>query len=232
MITNLFSSFDPSTNIFNFSINWISSFFILLFIPLSFWLIPNNNLIILLKIKKILFNEFKIILNKNNNFILIYISLFLVIILNNFLGLFPYIFVRTRHLTLNLTLTLPLWLRLILYGWINKTKNIFIHLVPQGTPKILIPFIVCIETIRNIIRPITLSVRLTANIIAGHLLITLLRNLGRNLNLILIPILLTIQLILITLESAVAIIQSYVFSVLITLYFREIYNTKSFISPS
>lgn len=232
MITNLFSTFDPSTNIFNWSINWLSSFFILTIIPISFWLIPNNNLILLIKVKKTLFNEFKIILNKNNNFTLIFISLFLIIVLNNFIGLFPYIFVRTRHLTINLTLTLPLWLRLIIFGWINKTKHIFIHLVPQGTPKVLIPFIVCIETIRNIIRPITLSVRLTANIIAGHLLITLLRNIGRKINLFIIPILLIIQLILLTLESAVAIIQSYVFSVLITLYFREIYFTKSFISFS
>ncbi|WP_431834057.1 F0F1 ATP synthase subunit A, partial [Escherichia coli] len=54
----------------------------------------------------------------------------------------------------------------------------FAHLVPQGTPPVLIPFIVCIETIRNIIRPGTLAVRLAANIIAGHLLLTLLGNTG------------------------------------------------------
>jgi len=98
----------------------------------------------------------------------------------------------------------------------------FIHLVPQGTPIILIPFIVLIETIRNIIRPITLIIRLTANIIAGHLLITLLGNIGSNIFILIIPILLFIQILLLTLERAVAIIQSYVFSVLITLYYNEI----------
>jgi F-type H+-transporting ATPase subunit a len=81
---------------------------------------------------------------------------------------------------------------------------------------------VCIETIRNVIRPITLTVRLTANIIAGHLLLTLLGNIGPNLIFIFIPILLFVQILLLTLESAVAIIQSYVFSVLITLYSREV----------
>jgi F-type H+-transporting ATPase subunit a len=98
----------------------------------------------------------------------------------------------------------------------------FAHLVPQRTPGPLIPFIVLIETIRNIIRPGTLAVRLIANIVAGHLLITLLGNqtAGAS-NFILIGLILT-QIILLTLESAVAIIQSYVFAVLSTLYAREI----------
>lgn len=223
MITNLFTIFDPSSN-FNLSLNWLTIFFLILFIPSLFWILPNNNNLIYNKIISILFNEFKIIINnkKNNNFNLIFISLFIFIILNNFIGLFPYIFTSTRHLTLNLTIALPLWIRLLIYGWINKTNHIFTHLVPQGTPRILIPFIVCIETIRNLIRPITLTVRLTANIIAGHLLLTLLGNIGNHLNKILIPILLLTQLILLILESAVTIIQSYVFSVLVTLYTREI----------
>jgi F-type H+-transporting ATPase subunit a len=98
----------------------------------------------------------------------------------------------------------------------------FAHLVPQRTPGPLIPFIVLIETIRNIIRPGTLAVRLIANIVAGHLLITLLGNqTAVASNFILIGLILT-QIILLTLESAVAIIQSYVFAVLSTLYAREI----------
>lgn len=224
MITNLFSAFDPSTNIFNLSLNWIRINLIFFLIPFSFWLLKNNYFIIYNKCLFTLNNEFKIIINnkKINRTTLIFISLFFIIIFNNFLGLFPYIFSNTSHLTINLTLALPLWLRFLIFGWINKTKHIFIHLVPQGTPNILIPFIVCIETIRNIIRPITLTVRLTANIIAGHLLLTLLGNTGTKINIFLIPTLLLIQLLLLTLESAVAIIQSYVFSVLITLYSREV----------
>jgi F-type H+-transporting ATPase subunit a len=84
------------------------------------------------------------------------------------------------------------------------------------------PFIVCIETIRNIIRPGTLAVRLTANIIAGHLLLTLLGNTGNTIPSILLSVLIITQLALLTLEAAVAIIQSYVFAVLRTLYSSEV----------
>ena len=87
---------------------------------------------------------------------------------------------------------------------------------------ILIPFIVCIETIRNLIRPGTLAVRLAANIIAGHLLLTLLGNTGPFLSASLLSILIITQIALLVLESAVAIIQSYVFAVLSTLYSREV----------
>jgi F-type H+-transporting ATPase subunit a len=94
--------------------------------------------------------------------------------------------------------------------------------VPQGTPSVLIPFIVIIETIRNVIRPGTLAIRLSANIIAGHLLLTLLGNTGNSLSSSLLAILILTQLLLLSLESAVAIIQSYVFTILRTLYSREI----------
>jgi F-type H+-transporting ATPase subunit a len=98
----------------------------------------------------------------------------------------------------------------------------FAHLVPQSTPAALIPFIVVIETIRNIIRPGTLAVRLAANIIAGHLLITLLGNQTASVSSYLVGILLFVQILLLILESAVATIQAYVFAVLSTLYSREI----------
>jgi F-type H+-transporting ATPase subunit a len=81
---------------------------------------------------------------------------------------------------------------------------------------------VCIETIRNIIRPGTLAVRLRANIIAGHLLLTLLGNTGNSLSSFLLIFLIVGQIALLILESAVAIIQSYVFAVLSTLYSREV----------
>lgn len=224
MITNLFSVFDPSTTIFNLSFNWLRTFIGLIIVPYTFWLIPSRISILWNSISITLYKEFKILLgpNRKNGCSFIFITLFFLILFNNFLGLFPYIFTCTRHLTITLSLALPLWLRFIIYGWINHTQHIFAHLVPQGTPRVLIPFIVCIETISNIIRPGTLAVRLTANIIAGHLLLTLIGNTGNSLSSIILIVLLTRQIALLTLESAVAIIQSYVFAVLSTLYSREV----------
>jgi len=224
MITNLFSVFDPSTTIFNISLNWISTFLGLLIIPSIYWLMPSRFHFLWNSIITTLHKEFKTLLGPQSHQgrTFIFISLFSLIIFNNFLGLFPYIFTRTSHLTITLSLAIPLWLSFILYGWINHTQHIFAHLVPQGTPPVLMPFIVCIETISNVIRPGTLAVRLTANIIAGHLLLTLLGNTGPSISYSIISILIVTQIALLVLESAVAIIQSYVFSVLRTLYSREV----------
>ena len=224
MISNLFSIFDPSTNLFNIPINWIRTILGIIFIPYSFWLIPNRHFFIWNFILIKLHNEFKTLLKNNyfNGSTFIFISIFTFILFNNFLGLFPYIFTRTSHLTLSLSISLPLWLRFMIYGWINNSQHIFIHIIPQGTPSILIPFIVLIETIRNIIRPGTLAVRLTANIIAGHLLITLLRGTGPSISSYFIIFLIIVQILLLILESAVAVIQSYVIAILRTLYSREV----------
>ena len=224
MINNLFSIFDPSTNIFNLSLNWLRTLIGLIFIPYSFWFIPNRYFILWNFISLKLHNEFKTLIgiNRFNGSTFIFISLFFFVLFNNFLGLFPYIFTSTSHLNLSLTLSLTLWLRFIIYGWINNTQHIFIHIIPQGTPTILIPFIVLIETISNIIRPGTLAVRLTANIIAGHLLLTLLGNSGINIPNYLLIILIFTQILLLILEFAVAIIQSYVITILRTLYSREV----------
>nr|YP_010262614.1 ATP synthase F0 subunit 6 [Troides aeacus formosanus]UIX25144.1 ATP synthase F0 subunit 6 [Troides aeacus formosanus] len=224
MMTNLFSIFDPSTNIFFLQLNWISTFIGFLFIPFTFWIIPNRQFILWNFILKKLHNEFKILLGNNsfNGSTLIFISLFSFILFNNFLGLFPYIFTSTSHLTISLSISLTLWLSFMIYGWMNNSQHMFIHLIPQGTPSILMPFMVLIETISNIIRPGTLAVRLTANMIAGHLLLTLLSNTGINMPTYLLFFLIIIQILLLILESAVAIIQSYVISVLSTLYSSEV----------
>nr|AWB97139.1 ATP synthase F0 subunit 6 [Melophagus ovinus] len=224
MMTNLFSIFDPTSSIFNLSINWISSMMSILMIPSMYWIIPSRINYLWNKILISLHKEFKILLkNKNmNGSTLIFTSLFSMIFFNNFMGLFPYIFTSTSHLSLTLSIAFPLWLSFMLYGWINYSQHMFMHLVPQGTPSILMPFMVCIESISNMIRPITLAIRLTANMIAGHLLLTLLGNNGPSMNLFFLNILIISQMMLLTLESAVAIIQSYVFSVLSTLYSSEV----------
>lgn len=222
MIINLFSSFDPSSN-WRLSLNWLRTMVGLIIIPGSLWLIPNRIFILWNNIILTLHKEFKNLLYSNiKGRSLIFIRLFSFILFNNFLGLFPCIFTRSRHIVITLSLALPLWITLMLFGWLNNTIHILAHLVPQGTPPVLIPFIVLIETIRNLIRPITLAIRLSANIIAGHLLITLLGNTGPIIRSLTVNILIIVQIALLILESAVSIIQSYVFAVLATLYSREV----------
>nr|UEV86571.1 ATP synthase F0 subunit 6 [Dasychira tristis] len=224
MMSNLFSIFDPSTNLFNLPLNWLSTMLGIYFIPYSFWFLPNRLMFLWNMIFMKFHNEFKTLL-KNNYFkgsTFIFISMFSFIMFNNLLGLFPYIFTSTSHLIISLTISLPLWLSFMIYGWINNWNHMFIHMIPQGTPMILMPFMVLIETISNIIRPGTLAVRLTANMIAGHLLLTLLSSTGPNMNYYLIMIMIFSQIMLLILESAVAIIQSYVIAILSTLYSSEV----------
>nr|AMN09008.1 ATP synthase F0 subunit 6 [Cylindrotoma sp. ZK-2016] len=224
MMTNLFSVFDPSTSILNLSLNWLSTFIGLLMIPSTYWFMPSRYHLIWNQILLTLHKEFKTLLGNTgyNGSTIMFISLFSLIVFNNFIGLFPYVFTSTSHLTLTLSLALPLWLSFMIYGWLNNTQHMFAHLVPQGTPAILMPFMVCIETISNVIRPGTLAVRLAANMIAGHLLLTLLGNTGPSMSYYLVLILVITQIALLTLEAAVSIIQSYVFAVLSTLYSSEV----------
>nr|YP_010626120.1 ATP synthase F0 subunit 6 [Inocellia tibetana]WBK02944.1 ATP synthase F0 subunit 6 [Inocellia tibetana] len=223
MMTNLFSVFDPSTTILNWSLNWTSSILGLIIMPTLFWILPNRLYFIWMNILMKLNQEFKTLLGiKNYKISMIFTSLFLFIMFNNLLGLFPYIFTSSSHMNFTLTLALPLWISFMIYGWINNTNHMFTHLVPQGTPNVLMPFMVCIETISNIIRPGTLAIRLAANMIAGHLLLTLLGNTGSSLMPIMISFLLLTQILLLMLEFAVSIIQAYVFSILSTLYSSEV----------
>nr|YP_010894798.1 ATP synthase F0 subunit 6 [Drepanocentron fuxiensis]WJW73311.1 ATP synthase F0 subunit 6 [Drepanocentron fuxiensis] len=220
MMNNLFNMFDPSTSN-NLSLNWISSIMVMMLIPLTFWITPSKFSIIMNMIIKFLMSELKMSI-KNNNFIMLFIMIFLFILMNNFMGLFPYIFTSTSHLSLNLIISLPLWLSLMLFGWINNMNHMFIHLIPQSTPVPLMPFMVLIETVSNMIRPLTLSVRLTANMIAGHLLMTLLSSMKYNLSYPMLSLLILTQIILLTLESSVALIQAYVMMTLSSLYCSEI----------
>nr|YP_011010567.1 ATP synthase F0 subunit 6 [Halobates mariannarum]WPW47208.1 ATP synthase F0 subunit 6 [Halobates mariannarum] len=221
MMTNLFSTFDPSTSMY-YSMNWISTMIILMIMPYPYWLIKSRQSMIINLIYKTLHQEFKMLLSKSKGLTLMMTSLFMFILINNMMGLLPYIFTSSSHLIFSLAMSLPLWMSIMLFGWINKTQDMFSHLIPAGTPGMLMPFMVCIETISNIIRPGSLAVRLTANMIAGHLLMSLLGNNTTQASSIMIIILLTIQIMLMLFETAVAMIQAYVFSVLTTLYSSEV----------
>nr|AVC55959.1 ATP synthase F0 subunit 6 [Ips typographus] len=224
MMANLFSSFEPSTfNSSTLSLNWVSSLIMIIITPL-FWLVPSRWNHIWILIMSAIHKEFKILIKnpKWKSSTLIFCSLFSIILINNFIGLFPYIFTSSSHMSFTLALSLPLWVSFMIFGWINSTIHMFAHLVPQGAPAPLLPLLVIIESISNLIRPGTLAIRLTANMIAGHLLLTLLGNSGASLNFQTLNILIIIQTLLLILESAVAMIQAYVFSILTTIYSSEV----------
>lgn len=220
MITNLFSIFDPATPNF-ISLNWSSTLLFLPFLFVDYWVNPRRYQILLINLNFYIFGEFRPIAWKTAYVLLFVVRVFIFIVFNNTLGLLPYIFTSSRHLAFTLRFALVRWVTLIIYGWVNNYSNLLVHLIPQGTPGLLIPFIVLIETVSNLIRPGTLAVRLRANIIAGHLLIVLLRRATPFTPYWGLPVLIAAQIALSMLEVAVAFIQGYVFRALITLYVRE-----------
>nr|ATD83096.1 ATPase subunit 6 [Melanerpes pygmaeus] len=164
-------------------------------------------------------------LNKSGHkWALILTSLMMFLLTINLLGLLPYTFTPTTQLSMNMALAFPLWLATILTGLRNQPSASLGHLLPEGTPTPLIPALILIETTSLLIRPLALGVRLTANLTAGHLLIQLISTASTALLSIMpvISILTTAILLLLTiLEVAVAMIQAYVFVLLLSLYLQE-----------
>nr|AAP75404.1 ATP synthase 6 [Pomacentrus australis]AAP75406.1 ATP synthase 6 [Pomacentrus australis] len=151
-------------------------------------------------------------------------SLMVFLITLNMLGLLPYTFTPTTQLSMNMGLAVPLWLATVIVGMRNQPTHALAHLLPEGTPTPLIPILIMIETISLFIRPLALGVRLTANLTAGHLLIQLIATAA----LVLLPLMPTVAILTTTLlfmltllEVAVAMIQAYVFVLLLSLYLQE-----------
>jgi len=141
-------------------------------------------------------------------------SLFIFFTLINIFRLWTYIFTPTAHLLISFSVGITIWIRTIFLQ-----INIFFfrkieHFVPQGTPLWLLPLIVLIEIIRQLIRPITLRVRLAANLTAGHLILSLLSSLSISQRFF-------SQFPLLLLEILVSIVQPFVFCILLFLYFSE-----------
>nr|AGM53105.1 ATP synthase F0 subunit 6 [Balaenoptera physalus] len=161
---------------------------------------------------------------KGQTWSLMLISLFLFIASTNLLGMLPHSFTPTTQLSMNVGMAIPLWAGTVTTGFRNKTKMSLAHLLPQGTPTFLIPMLVIIETISLFIQPVALAVRLTANITAGHLLMHLIGETTlalMNINLFSAFITFTILALLTILEFAVALIQAYVFTLLVSLYLHD-----------
>lgn len=179
------------------------------------WFRFINNIILFYSIRYIkIFNEIfcniKNFLNINtNSFFINFLVLFFIIFFTNFYRLYSYIFSLRSIPLFTFLFGFFFWFIFFFINFNSNYKLLLSHLVPAGCPIYLISFIVFIELIRLFIRPLTLRVRLAANITAGHILIIIRRKsfLGRGL--------------LIILELIVRGIQAFVFVLLLTLYYNE-----------
>nr|YP_009943234.1 ATP synthase F0 subunit 6 [Lasionycteris noctivagans]QOD41462.1 ATP synthase F0 subunit 6 [Lasionycteris noctivagans]QOD41475.1 ATP synthase F0 subunit 6 [Lasionycteris noctivagans]QOD41488.1 ATP synthase F0 subunit 6 [Lasionycteris noctivagans] len=161
---------------------------------------------------------------KGQTWALMLMSLIMFIGSTNLMGLLPHSFTPTTQLSMNLGMAIPLWAGTVILGFRYKMKASLAHFLPQGTPLPLIPMLVIIETISLFIQPMALAVRLTANITAGHLLIHLIGGATlalMNINMTIAFITFIILVLLTILEFAVALIQAYVFTLLVSLYLHD-----------
>nr|YP_010393896.1 ATP synthase F0 subunit 6 [Coscinasterias acutispina]UPY85818.1 ATP synthase F0 subunit 6 [Coscinasterias acutispina] len=147
-------------------------------------------------------------------------TIFMLIFSINVLGLLPYAFTATSHISLTYSIGVPIWMSVNILGFYLAFETRLSHLVPQGTPGFLIPLMVIIETLSLFTQPIALGLRLAANLTASHLLIYLMSTAVWVLmnNITIASVTLIVFFLLFLLEIGVACIQAYVFTALIHFY--------------
>nr|YP_010573830.1 ATP synthase F0 subunit 6 [Metacrinus rotundus]UZH93089.1 ATP synthase F0 subunit 6 [Metacrinus rotundus] len=150
-------------------------------------------------------------------------TVFVLILSINIMGLLPYNFTSTSHLSVTFSIGFPLWLGVNVLGFYISFSSRLSHLVPQGTPLVLIPLMVWIESLSLLAQPLALGLRLAANLTAGHLLIFLLATtIWSFVDVYLAAVsLFVVFILLFVLEIAVACIQAYVFTALVHFYLQE-----------
>lgn len=227
-MVDIFSSFDDHNIVFlSFVIVlWVGTLWIMVLFMLDYWVISSRWGVLMNLPKQIIFSQVFRSFGKNlGGFVNLVLGLFMFLLVTNLLGLFPYVFRRTSHLAVTFSLAFPFWFSLLLSGFINNIYSFVAGLLPGGAPSALNPFLVLVERLRICMRPITLSVRLAANIGAGHVVLGLM---GTYLSsgVFCYPLLVTLSLIFVQVvyfvfEFGVSLIQGYVFSLLVTLYADE-----------
>lgn len=210
----LFNSFDVIIRKF-----LITIFFYIIMLMIRFYKIRQINLFWIMAIN-FLYKPLEILKAKIYPKILIIfiIRIFIIIANLNYISILSYNFPLTTQISTIFFIGGMFWLTIIITKIIRNYKRFLYHCIPEGTPIALTWFLFVIELVRNLIRPITLSIRLIANIIAGHLLISLLAKivLGSSI-LFLYPFVL-----LNTLEFGISFIQAYIFITIIRLYYSEV----------
>jgi F-type H+-transporting ATPase subunit a len=154
-------------------------------------------------------------------------SLFMFILVANLLGMFPYFFTVTSHIIVTFVLAMLVIGTVVVYGFMKNGFGFLKLFVPQGVPAVLVPLVVLIEVISFLSRPISLSVRLFANMLAGHITLKVFAGFVTSLGAMgavgvagaILPLAMTVALT--ALEFLVAFLQAYVFAVLTCMYLND-----------
>ena len=154
-------------------------------------------------------------------------SLFMFILFSNVIGIVPYTFTVTSHIIITAALALLVFFTVIIYGIWHNGLHFFKVFVPSGIPVLMVPVIVIIEVLSFLSRPISHSVRLFANMLAGHITLKLVASFVVMLGSVgflgfigaIAPLALTVALT--ALELLVAVLQAYVFTILTCIYLSD-----------
>jgi len=221
-------SFTNASLIIIFSLTSFLLFQSLVFGSNKGYIVPSRMQILIEGLYNLIVNLVKDNLGKNG---LIYFPFIFVVclfvLLSNLLGLVPYSFTTTSHLIVTLSLALSVFGAVVIISVQLHKIHAFAHFLPPKTSLALAFLLVPIEIVSFIFKPFSLAVRLFANIIAGHTLLKVIGGFSWSIikkgKLIFIAhfIPLLVLFLLIGLELGVALIQTYVFTILICIYFRE-----------
>jgi len=154
-------------------------------------------------------------------------SLFMFILTANLIGIIPYTFTVTSHIIITLSLALMVFLTVLVYGLYKNGLGFFKLFVPHGIPIYILPLIVVIEVISFLSRPVSHSVRLFANMLAGHITLKVFAGFVASLSALgvagmagsVLPLAMTTALT--ALELLVAFLQAYVFTILTCIYLND-----------
>jgi F-type H+-transporting ATPase subunit a len=154
-------------------------------------------------------------------------SLFMFVLVANLFGMFPYFFTVTSHIIVTFALAMLVILTVLIFGFWRHGLRFLGLFVPEGVPAMLLPLVVAIEVISFLSRPISLSVRLFANMLAGHITLKVFAGFVTSLGALgavgiggaILPLLMTVALT--GLEFLVAFLQAYVFAVLTCMYLND-----------
>jgi F-type H+-transporting ATPase subunit a len=149
------------------------------------------------------------------------LTLFAFVLFCNLLGLIPYSFTVTSHYVVTLALALVVFLGATVIGFIRNGAGYLKLFVPSGVPAILLPLVVVIEVVSYFIRPMSLSIRLFANMMAGHMMLKVMAGFVVMLGLAFGWLPLVAMVGLMGLEVLVAALQAYVFALLTCMYLQD-----------